>query len=138
MGSYMINHPFGKSPVYGHLHMIVMILDNHHLSENGGSTGNIAGSTIWQFNIAMENHHLQCFFPSKVMFFHGYVKLPDSTRKHDFLNHWIVGHPGYPRVPNHPNSQLQLRSHALVSARIVGQCLHPLGDLAPFCLRDAL
>ena len=36
-------------------------------------------TTAWQFNIAIENGHLQSVFPVKVVIFHSYVSLPKGN-----------------------------------------------------------
>ena len=35
--------------------------------------------TLWKFNIAIENGHLQWVFPLKMVIFHSYVKLPEGS-----------------------------------------------------------
>ena len=35
--------------------------------------------TLWLFNIAMENSHLEWIYPLNMVIFHGYVKWPDGN-----------------------------------------------------------
>ena len=61
----------------------------------------IQALTLWQFDIAMENHHLQCFFSLNIVIFHSYVQLPEGIRQylnetfrgHAFVDLDLVGHP---------------------------------------------
>ena len=36
-------------------------------------------STLWYFNIAMENGHLWLIYPLNIVIFHSYVKLPEGN-----------------------------------------------------------